>query len=333
MIGTQENLPPINEQEVDYSIPKLIVILLVGAAIAVGLGYSLVFGGFVRMTLWSAGLLIFLSLQSLFVKDIGRLALFLFIETAALSGAIFYWNMAIPLKPFGVGVAAFYIFTFLASRSGRAESESSLKVSFSRISRSVISGSLVGLLILEGVMLSIVINPSNEQWVSKKSFEKNFSQPVIAITKPFFPGISASMKTGDFLNKFAENNAVNITIGGISFAKLSAASQKQYLGAVTGELQKTIQGFTGVPLNLTSSVSDNLYTIAKAKLGGFVKSMSSWVFIASITVIFLITIESFAWFFNWILALIAWIFYEIFLFFGFARICLENRSRETVILR
>jgi hypothetical protein len=197
----------------------------------------------------------------------------------------------------------------------------------------VISGSLIGLLILEGVMLSIAINPSNEQWVSKKSFEKNFSQPIIAIAKIFLPGISASMKTGDFLNKFAENNAASMTIGGVSFAKLPAASQKQYLGAVTSELQKTIQGFTGVSLSLTSSISDNLYTIVKTRLGGFVESMSPWIFIASITGLFLITIESFAWVFNWVLASIAWIFYEIFLFFGFARVSLENRSRETVILR
>jgi hypothetical protein len=333
MIETQKNLQPISEKEVDYSISKLIIILLFGAAIAVGLGYSLALGGIVRIVLFSAGLLILLSLQSLFVKDLGRLALFVLAETVFLAGAILFWNRTVPLEVFGAGVGLFFIFAFLGSRNGRLESESSLKINFVRVSKPVISGSLIGLLILEGVMLSIAVNPSSDQWISKKSFEKNFSQPVIGFIKPFLPGISAKMKTSDFLSKIAEKGVASMNIGGVGFSQLPATSQKQYLATMTNELQKTAERFTGATLSLSTSVSDNLYTIVKSKVGGLVGKMPFWIFAAVITATLLITVETFAWFFNWLLSFIAWLLYEVLVFFGFVRVGLENRSREIVILR
>ncbi|MCL4406414.1 MAG: hypothetical protein M1586_00345 [Patescibacteria group bacterium] len=334
MIGTQENLPPINnEPEVDYSIPKLLIVLLVGCVIAAGLGFSFAFGGILKISLWSAGLLVFLGLQSLFVKDLGRIALFLFLETAAMSGAVFYWNAAVPIKIFGIGVGVFYLLAFLASRGGRAESESSLKVNFFRIARSVISGSLAGLLVLEGILLSFAINPTSKEWISQKSFEDNFSRPLAALVKPFIPGLDVKMDLGDFLNVFAEQNAAKIAIGGVNFNDLPAASQKQYLQTVTAELKKTAEGLAGVKLDSNASVSDNLYNAIKGKLSRFIQAMPSWFFTGGVVAFLFVTVESFAWFFNWVISVVAWLIYEMLVFFGFARIGLENRSRETVILR
>ena len=124
-----------------------------------------------------------------------------------------------------------------------------------------------------------------------------------------------------------------MSIGGVDFSQLPATNQKQYLATVTNELQKTAERFTGATLSLSTSVSDNLYTIVKSKIGGLVGKMPFWIFAAVITATLLITVETFAWLFNWLLSLIAWLLYEVLVFFGFVRVGLENRSREIVILR
>lgn len=332
-MGTQENLPPINEPEVDYSIPKLIVILAAGAVIAAGLGYSFVFGNMIRIALFGAGLLVFLSLQSLFVKDLGRIALFLLIEVGILAGAVVYWNPSMLFAPFAAAVAIFYFLCFLASRSGRKDSESSLKVNFFRIAKSVIAESLPGILILGGVILSVALNPTNKEWIAEKSFEKNVSRPLMAIFGSFVPGISSDMTANDLFIKLAEKSAAAANIGGVNFAALSAVSQQKYIETVAGELKKNVANLAGVPLDLKSSVSKNLYNIAKAKLSETIKLIPSWTFVAVIVAVLFITVESVAWIFYLPLSVIAWIIYEILIFFGFARISLENRSREAVIVK
>lgn len=334
MIEAQTNLPPVsNEPEVDYSIPKLIVILLFGSVIAAGLGYSLAFGGLLRIALLGAGLLIFFSLQSLFVKDLGRIALFLFIEIATLAGTMFYFKAAEPLEIFGIGIAVFYLLALWASRSGRKESESSLKVNFFRVARTVVSGSMIGLLIFEGAILSVAIHPANQEWISRKSFENNVSRPLAAMMRIFVPGVDANMEFGDFLMVFAEKNASRMTVGDVGFEDLPEETQEQYLRTVASELEKAIEGFAKADLNPNASVSDNLYDIVRNRFDGFLETLPSLTFAGIVVAVLLLLMQSFAWLFNWILAAVAWMFYGILIFFGFARVSLENRSRETVILR
>ncbi len=334
MIAAQTNLPLVsNEPEVDYSIPKLVVVLLFGSAIAAGLGYALAFGGLLRIALFGAGLLIFFSLQSLFVKDLGRIALFLFIEISALAGTMFYFKAAEPLELFGIGIVVFYLLVFWASRNGRRESEMSLKVNFFRVARTVISGSMIGLLVFEGALLSVRIHPGNQEWISRRSFENNISRPLAGIVRIFMPGVDANMEFGDFLGIFALKNASRMTVGDVGFDDLPEETREQYLRTVTDELEKAIEDFAKVDLNPNASVSDNLYDIVRSRFDGFLKTLPSLNFAGIVVAVILILMQSFVWLFNWILSAIALMFYGILIFFGFARVSLENRSRETVILR
>jgi len=329
---TPEAKPPIiSEADVDYSRLKVIALIAVVTALAGCFGYFFSCGSFISGLLAACFLLIGFILQALLIKSAPRIALALFAEAALMSLVVKIFRPNWPWFALAVALVLFYIFVFLAHRAGRQEREESLRIRFFKIAYAVLPGSVTGLAVFAAVALGFSLKV--DELTSQNYFNYLF-KPVAPVFKIYVPNFSFEMTTDKFLTSFAERALKNQGTGEVGgFGKLAEPAKQQFLEKAGQELKKSLENYTGSPINSKETVGENFYGIFREKAAKFLGQYPPVYVSLAIALVIILLIKSTALLFYWLLAFFAFIFYEILLATNFVTLSLETKSREIVLLK
>ncbi|MEE8131638.1 MAG: hypothetical protein V3T98_01180 [Candidatus Paceibacterota bacterium] len=325
-----------DEAEVDRSMIKI------GALAAVGIISFFLFGFFLKLFIVekaansfifliaaAVGFLIVFLLQIFFIKTLWRANFIIFLETLGLAAG-FYDKISSTLL---ITVLVVFLILLWANYSGRREFHNMLKLRFFRISKIVFPKVIMGLALfasviyynLSGLGEFAAAGESKEIFISQSSFEKIIAPASGIIQKlNIMPEFDFSSSIREIAERQIKENP--------QIQMLPASIKEQAINKAADEIEKQISDLIGVPVKTESSISQTLYQAMVDKFNKMSQNVKNAILIGIAAVIFL-TIEGIAWPIRWIVAVLAWLVYEILLAAGFATVVLEGKSREMVILK
>jgi hypothetical protein len=315
------------EAGVDTSRIKVFSIGVLGALLAGVLGYLLnryitnldnAWQTILYVVVPAIGFLAVFLLQVLFVKSRNLINGFILLESIAITVpflSIFSWWLIFAWL-------LLFMFFWKAAQNGKEALENQIKIRFFQVERVVIPGALTAL----SLFISIAyINFFFEGgMLSKKSFQ-TLLRPVVPAMAVYVPGFSWDMTMG----KLAEFIAVS-QLGGQ--AELIPASQLSFATSQVISYLRAEAAPYGLTFKTSDTLIDVLYNYTAQKMNQIPKSLQSLLPIGFALLLFLI-VKGFAILIRWIAAPPAYLLYQLSLATGFARLALESRSREVIVLR
>ncbi len=317
------------ETGVDRSLVKVVIVGAFGVLSAVAFGFflNLFIGGNsgagAAAGFFGIGFLAVFLLQTLFLKSEKITNLILLLESLGMS--VFFFNR-ISLAILSAWILLL-LFLWNASRSGRQELDNRLKISFFQIDKQTTYKAITAL----SIFISIVYASANgfsQTGISEKGLEA-FLKPA----EPFIQKLSIS------------NFSFNMTVYQLADSIITEQAAKQ-LGvqpnAVPASLKndainQTLAGLKDKALGYGISFKNN-DTVLKIIQNYIAKQLEKIPEQARAVIPFLfgllvfLTIKGFGLIIRWLVAIPAYIIYELCLTAGFSRLALESRTREIIIL-
>ncbi len=265
-------------------------------------------------------------LMVILVRDYGPMLLFLFLDSVAMI-AVFYDRLSVPLIVGSVVLLACLVWgNFL----GHREIEALLKVRFSRIAKELLPKAIFGLAVFSSIVyfikIDVAIKEGGQYFISPAIFEK-FLAPAAPAVKKFLPEFDLSLSVSDLAEKIAEDQVQKNPQTKI----LPASMQNQIIKQVASDFNKQFASFLGGSYDKTAKISVVFYQFIMNEVATLSVNMKGFL-AAAIALLVFLTVIGFSFVFRIVSSAIAWIIYEIFIFTGFARMTVESRSQEMVVL-
>lgn len=308
------------EAEVDISMLKINGVAMVGIVLA------FVFSIFLRRLYWSSGdltlnlvlalvlaalLLVVVFLQSVLIKDRGRIGAILFLETTVMLIPFIFSLSGFVL----VGLTMTFLFLLWGSWSGRKELDQSIKVRLFRLSKFILPKAITGLSIFIAASYMSVFQEQGLV-ISRETFRRIIS-PAEAVTKTVMPAFSLEDTFESALLKSDPE-----------IQKLPSAQKKEII-----EKQKEKFGslfrYNFESRDTIINILYDSYTVNAQRISAESKILILFVLGA---VIFLLA-KSIGTPISWLVALVAALVYEALIALGFAIVVLETRSKEIILLK
>ncbi len=328
--GMDENLlaRQSDAANVDLSRTRLIIMGVLNILAAGWLGYALeavvANGGLDGGNIFAViiGNIIFLSLfllQLMFIKAMKIQAMLALAETMALS--LFFlqhwsWLMAL-------AVALLFVFLLSAIRQGMTEMDNQMKIHFFRIEKSLLPKTITALSLFVSI-LYVDINGVGTAFASKETIR--------AILKPAEPVVqlvvssdfSVDMTVAEFAGSIAAKQF------GDAFTSLPAAAKILAVSEIANQLRQQAATY-GIIFKNSDTVSDVFYSYFFRQFNAIPDQYKRFIpFLVFLLTFF--TIRSLGSLLRWIIALPAYVLFQLLLATGFARIGLESRSREIILV-
>ncbi|MBI3114466.1 MAG: hypothetical protein HYZ07_00725 [Candidatus Harrisonbacteria bacterium] len=301
---------------VDRSKLKISIIASVLGAAGVWLGFSLRAllagsGSAVAAALAAVVFAAMLALLSAFVKSAFVYGIVLLGVTALLMAPL-YRSYTVPLL---VTAVVAYLFMLAGGRRGQASAANDMKMSAARITRAMFPLAFSGIAVIIAVLH---VQPLlNEDFrVTKLGVLRTFA-PAEFILRRFIGEFSLSMPVGKLIDMVANSGASGARSG----------LPQEARGAIVGQLG----GALGVPIGERSSVADVLVEVLDREVR---KVPATWhtAIVAAFGALLFFTVKGIGFFAYYPVALLVWGLYELALATGFARVVLEQKSKETIVL-
>ncbi len=335
------------EAEADNKLWKLFLLLILGSLSSVLCVYSflkLLIGaeyGYFGYTLAAAALfLVFVILQSFFIKSGSKLFGLLLLESIAPLGLFAKELVSSPsLVLIAGGIIAGILVAAGGLRGSRALSET-IKIRFFEIAKVTTPKVTTGIVLLLSVVMYVSyfeagrFNEATAEIVFKKTL--NLSQPALQI---WAPGASFSDSIDIFLFTSAERELNRMTSGGPSIAitdapldlsSLTPIAKKKILSEISTQIRLAIERYTG-PLNPTAPLADELYRVARNYFKKF-SDVAKFATGIGVSVLFFFSLKGLFAVLYWVAWLVAFLLFKFFLSVNFAHIALQTRSREFIVL-
>lgn len=317
-----------SDYNVDTSMTKLIGIGIVNTLAAALLGLAL------KSVIANGGLtagnilavvgtnLLFLSLflmQVLFIKSLKIQSMVVGAETFALIAPfLLSWSWSLIL-----GIALLFAFLLRAAKRGMNEMDNQIKVEFFPIEKHTLPSAVTALSIFVSI-LYVSVSGIGASFISKDAFR--------VLLKPADPVIQALL-VKDFsvdmtVVKFAE--VLSAKQFGDTFTKLPVAAKSQALTEVVNQLHAQMAAY-GVTFKNSDSINDVFYAFAENKFDLIPKNYRSSIpFVVFFLTYF--TVKGLGSLLRWLVSTPAYVLYQFLLSVGFARIGVESRNREIIIV-
>lgn len=313
---------------VDLSKTRIIFMGVLNVLAALWLGYALeavvanagLSGGNIFTVI--VGNVVFLSLfllQLLFVKGMRIQVMLVLAETVALT--LFFlphWSWLMVLA-----VSLLFAFLLNAIRSGMKEMDNQMKVKFFLIERSLIPTTITALSLFISI-LYVSVNGIGTTFASKDTVRAILkpSEPLVQllISKDF----SVDMTVSEFASMAATQQL------GSNFTSLAPAAKTQAVTEITNQFRQQAATY-GVFFKNSDAVSDVFYAYFFRQFNAIPDQYKRYIpFLIFLLTFF--TIRSLGGLMHWFIAFPAYVLFQLLLATGFARIGLESRSREIILV-
>ena len=336
------------EPEEDRSLWKIIILALFGAGLVIvathffnefllTAGYSNLFFSFLFVGIF----LVVMILQVFFIKDGFKMAGVTFLQGGVAPLIVFYPKIyPAPSLVLIAGSLIFFIFMVSAAIKGQRVLANSLEVRFFFTARNILPRVFTGFLIFFTIVLYLNYflwdNFNDELGKVLVGQTLDSSRPIVGIV---FSDISFNKTVQNFLDVIAENQLRKIRPGlasragtepAIDFQSLSPPEKAEVVKQFSLGLKKELEKIVG-PLNVNEPVKGEVFKIVKNYFSGLSDALKSALGLV-LALVFFFSIKGMASLLYWFIELVAFVLFKFLLITGFARISLENRGREFVIL-
>lgn len=326
-----------NAAEVDVSMTKIVglggasAIVALAAGLFVGIFLEGGGGGFaIAASVAGMLLLALFFLNTIFIKTpwVGNFVIFS--ECAALvCGA---WNVLGSASVMG-GLLACAIMIG-AAHTGRDYVQNLLKIRLWQVARVTLPRAILALAVFVSAVsyssIEKVIAQQEEFFVSIETFENIVLQSASLVSRAI-PEIDLTKSAGEVFVNIATRQVENIAEVGT----LPPSAKKQLINQTRDELQKQIASYFNAnpqAINLNEEASKELYALTAQRFSELNEASQKRI-AAVVSIIIFLTVASMVFPVRLCVAVIAIILYETLLGLNFARVTLEGRSREIIILK
>ena len=325
----------VEQAEIDTSLWKISTIGAVGATLAALSGYALLMAFENENALYYfssvAGLFIFLNifiLQTLLIKYFQTQIVIIIAEIAAFS-AFFAQGMwqafsGTFIVLFIVGVAI----VILGARTGRKHLQTNLEVGFFDFSTKTLRNVANGLVLLI-VLFYLSFNGAHGVPLSQEMLNATlrFSEP---FTQKYLPALSFNSTMHEFLQDLALN--VLSAEERRRLEKLTTESRAGLVSNAVQNLKTEINRYIDISnVNEEDPLSVALYRLIAEKFAAANRAVQTSILISGGILLFTI-LRLFVWPLTILVTFTSYVMYQILLALGFARITLETRTREMILM-
>ncbi|MBI4992142.1 MAG: hypothetical protein HZB99_02895 [Candidatus Harrisonbacteria bacterium] len=313
-----------DEVSVDTSKPKVIGLGVIGVLL------SGLFGFFLNLAVLDNGssqllpalfsavafLIVFL-LQTLFIKSKQIIGIIILLESLALTFVSIRLFSSVILSAWFLLI----LFWWLAVRMGREQLDNQLKIRFFQFEKAVMSYTLTAL----AIFISIIYVVAGGGMVSEQNIKSILLPAEPLIQKFYFKDFSLNMT----MTKLVESLVIKQL--GAEAAALPISARNSLISQTVGQLSKQASQY-GISFKGTDKIIDVLYGFVFNQIKKIPESFRAAIPIAVGALLFL-TLKGVGSLFHWVIAIPAYLVYQLAILTGFARLALESRSREIVVLK
>ena len=312
--------------ERDFTLLKTIIIGLLGVAFMTGTGYYFSILNFtyaIPLVIAFSFLFVF---QTIFIQSSKIDFLITFLEAIALA-APFYKNFSSYLL---FATLIVFVVMISAALSARKEIDNTFRVPFSRVCRGILPSILTIVFVF---VFAVYFGLAGNKFLSNKQVETVLGDAVVNPSlKIFMPKISNETSIDKVIAQLSEAS-IN-SLGGDALSGVPQTLKDSALNETSIGFVKTIEGFTGIKINLKDTLSGVIYNTAISKFNSLENDLKSVVVLGIIISVWFL----FYWFFSfplvyWSLSAVAYIIYQILLITGFAYLQIGTTNKETVVIK
>ncbi len=317
-----------SEADVDYSLWKIALIVSLGVFSAIGSGYFIAENNLLLSTISIIFLFAFFCLQAFLIKGLGKISFAVLLQSIALVSASGLVKAGeIPALVFLAAGAFLFIFVLLGERAGRRYAENCLKLDFLKTAYVVLPKVIIGMIVFISVIYGVTFNPAKA--FSLDAFS-SMLRPLNPILNSYSPGFSFEMKTKDFLEKTAEDLLRKQLEPG-EFEKIPDRTRVEAIDKISADFEKQLETSLG-PIDPEKTTGENLYAFIDQKISSLLSSFPPARVSLVAGVVMFVLLKSVSFLFLWPTAFLGFLLYELLIIVNFARVSLEARSREIVLL-
>lgn len=310
-----------NQAEVDISGWKVSIVAAFGILFAILFGFFLSNGSAsVFPILFGALFLMVFVLQAFFIKSGNIGGIVIIVESIGLATPFFVINFSFLM--FWTWLLVL-IFLWAGNLQGKRELTNQLKIMFFRVERPVISKALTAITILISVFYAGSFS-AGDTGVVKSILDISLRSSAPLVKNLVVKNFSFDMS----VEKFLEGVAVKQL--GDKFSLLPALEKNALLNNSFNELKKQ-----SIAYGLDFGKNDTIMKVVENYILGITNKASvqnKTSFVLILALIFFLLLRSLGFLVQWIIAGPLYLLYQVLLVFGFARISLESRSREIILL-
>lgn len=324
--------------DVNRSLWKEVVVIMLGVIPALSAGYLISTGSFLYGVVLMTLFVIMFAVQTIFLKSIDRTLSTAFLESVGFTAPFYVvasWDYLL------IAWFLMFIFLLIGFAGAHRELKGSLKIRFSTTVRAPLTYSIVGVLVVVGLVYASLFIERGV-FFAKQTFAGFMasSDPVVDI---FIPGFSSTQTMDQAVHTIvSSNNAVGEKILGFVGAQspvpvdlelLSEEDKENIVDQVASEMSKSMAVAFGSTYRPEASLADNVYDrYVIPWVEGLTKQQRTYVGISAVLLL-VITVRSMAFILYIPLIFIAYIIYQILLASNFAVMRLEPCSREILVLK
>lgn len=276
---------------------------------------------FVSTTIFAGLFLIIFLLQSIFIRDRSQAAFWMLIDSAALTAVFIVKSYYAVLV-----LVLICLILYWAKYSGDKVAKNNLRLDFWQVSRTVLPKAIIAIALVAGIFSPIYLKTSSALPFSSGIFETILASSGGIVGK-FFPGVDPNSSISKITRSIAENQISQMPEVNI----LPQAYKDQLIKTGSNELYNQISGFLGIAINPSLKLSDALFEAAKEKFMALPDSAKNLIFILIGALIFAV-IETLSLPIRIIISAIAFVFFKILIYSGFAKISHEDAIKEIIII-
>ncbi|MBI5306172.1 hypothetical protein HZB04_01090 [Candidatus Wolfebacteria bacterium] len=268
-------------------------------------------------------------IQTVFIESFRKISIVVFLEFLAVL-AVFSFDkikiLSLPDWRFLAGAGIAFLFLILAAKKGKDGMRDAIKIRFWRLGKIILPTAIAAAFLF--ISVAYVFGADKKEFaVPYSDFKALFSSSAFLMDK-VYPEFNISWTVNEFVSYLAQKQIE----GSSQFGVLPKSIQKQMVDAAAKEFTKRISDFTGAPLNAKLSITEAAYEILKYKISNFPQNTQVLISV-SIAVLLFFILESIALPVRWVVAILAFIIYEVLLAADFAKISYEGISKETIVLK
>ncbi|MGC9046702.1 MAG: hypothetical protein ACP5IC_01105 [Minisyncoccia bacterium] len=321
--------------ELDNSAWKLVLLGIITISFALGTGFLFTnqfIGGYhnVYLLILSFVLfLIFIVLDTLFIKGFSKLIFIVLLSAAGIAGIFYYYHLLDVYIIIGCGL--FFIFTISGIYDGFHLLKNSLKIKFGRIAKTVIIKTTTGIFLL----LSVIFWHSYFN-INTKTFNESIHKQILQLLvgsmditsyyKDF--GLVSNTKIDDLLKQYIKDKLIEQNPEFKNYLpEVQNNTIEQILPNIKNQLSQTF-GFT---VDGSKTFTANLESWSWQKINS-ANDTARIIYSVIIALLVFSMLKFIMFFIRWLIILLAFLIYRILVLSNFAFVSLENRSREFVAL-
>ena len=335
---TKVNQPPMNQIDHEHQSADILGasgLTKIGSLTLFGVIFALLFSWFFRsfllsgewvQLLWSSlgaiGFLVVFTLQTFFIRSTSLFALAFLLQSLGLIS--FFFTFSVPVMTLFVAV---YGLLLSASVGGRKILDNTLRIDFWNISKLIVPKGIIAITLLVSVFIPLHLQAHRETLpLSLATFDK-----VMASSNGFIRRFYKDFDSSKSVEEVART-ATEQQLQAIPQAQNLPPQQKNVLvKKAMSDLYVQIFNYTGVQIDPKDPISKAVYGVLQEKFKGLKDEAKLWVFIVFGSIIF-VSIASIMLPIRIVVAVLAFLVYESMLALGFARVTIEQKSKETFLL-